>query len=199
MAANHDSSTFHLRCGVRRGQLRKLPYAGRLDHRRVRSQRDRIHVDWNAHVADADALRILPLRAQPLLPEFDGLLWLPLSGFPEHCQHWRHGAQPRRRRLPDGFRAVRLVPPHYDLVGGSLQPQRIWFRADQRPRERGMRFVPHRRQLFLADRGDGLRELTVPFDNLAANQCAAARGDAKLVSNSKLFHLPHDGELDGGV
>jgi hypothetical protein len=142
LAANEYSGTLDIRIGIRRGELFHLPYDNRLDRGGVRSQRYRICLDGNAHVANADALRLLPCEQQ-LHPQFGGLLWMPPGGIPEHHNDWRERPEPRHVRVPDDSFGLRDMPHDHYLGRGSFQPQYDGLPPDQCPRQRDLRFVPH--------------------------------------------------------
>ena len=103
LAADEYSCSFHFRLSFCRGELLHLPHDSRLDRRGVRSQRHRVYADRNAHVPDADPLRVVPCEQQ-LHAQFRGLLRMPPGGFSRHRNDWRNGAEPRHGRLSDhGF------------------------------------------------------------------------------------------------
>ena len=126
----------------RRGELLHLPHDNRLDRGDVRSQRHRVCADRNAHVPDADPLRVLPCEQQ-LLAEFRGLLRLPPGGFSRHRNDWRNGTEPRHGRISDHGFGLCELPPDHDVVRGRLQSQLHRFPADQQPRDRGLQSLPH--------------------------------------------------------
>ena len=169
LAADEYSGALDVGGGVCGGQLRDVPYDGGLDGGGVRSQRDRVYADGNAHVTDADAVRVMP-REQQLHAEFGGLLRVPPVGVCEHHDDRRGGAESRDGGIPDDGIGVRDLPPDHDVGRGSVQSRRNGFPADQWTRERGLRAVPHRRELCVDDRGERLRELAMPSDHLAADE-----------------------------
>lgn len=59
-----------------------------------------------------------------------------------------------------------------------------------------MLVLPYQQQLFFDDRAYRLRELRVPFNDLAADQRSSALRGWICIRGSELFHLPHDSELD---
>jgi hypothetical protein len=90
-----------------------------LDDGDIRPQPNRVYFAGNAHVAIADALRLLP-REQQLHPQFDGLFWLPPGSFHEHHVNGRKRTEPRHGRIPDNSFGLRDVPPDYYLGCRSL-------------------------------------------------------------------------------
>ena len=114
LAANHHAGALHIRTEFCGGELLHLPYDLRLDCCVVRSQCYRIYLDGNAYVANADAVRLLPYQQQ-LQPQFDGLLWLPPGGLPEHHDDWRERSEPRHGGISDFGFGVRDLPPDHHL------------------------------------------------------------------------------------
>ena len=125
----------------------------------VRSQRHRVYADRNAHVPDADALRVVPCEQQ-LHAQFSGLLRMPPGGVSEHRNDRRIGAESRHGRIPDdGVGSAPRCHPITTWAAGVFNHSRDRFPADQQPRDRGLHSVPHQRQLRLDDRPDRLRKL----------------------------------------
>jgi len=118
LAADEFSGAFHCRACIRAGELLQLPYTRRLD-RAVRSQRDRVYIDRDAHVPNPDALRFLP-HQQQLHAQFDGLLWLPPSSFPKHYVDWRERTESRHGWVSDYGLGLCVMPSDHHLVCGSF-------------------------------------------------------------------------------
>jgi len=80
--------------------------------------------------------------------------------------------EPRSSISRDRFCGSELLDVPYDgqLDDGNVRPQHDRVPAYKWARQRGLQSVPHQQQLFLDDRANRLRELTVPSDHLAANQ-----------------------------
>jgi len=195
LAANEYSSPLHIRIGIRRGELFHLPHDNRLDRSGVRSQCYRVCLDGHAHVAVADALRLLPCEQQ-LHPQFGGLLWVPPGSIPEHDNDWRECPEPRHVRVSDNGFGVRDVPHDHHLGRGSFQSQHDGLPPDQCPRQRGLQFVPRGQQLYLSDRANRLREFGMPFDDLAANEYSSALHIRIGIRRGELFYLPYHNRLD---
>jgi hypothetical protein len=113
LAADECSGALRRRACFRAGELLQLPYASGLD-RAVRSQQYWVHLDRDAHVPNADALRLLSCEQQ-LHAQLDGLLWMPPGGFPED-----HDAESRHGRVPDYGFGLRDMSSDYYLVGRSF-------------------------------------------------------------------------------
>jgi hypothetical protein len=118
LAADECSSALRRRALFRGGELLQLPYTSGLD-RAVQSQHYWVHLNRNAHVPNADALRLLPCEQQ-LHPQFDGLLWLPSSGFHEHHVDGWERTEPRDGGVSDNGFGLRNVSLDYYLGCGSL-------------------------------------------------------------------------------
>jgi hypothetical protein len=130
LATNEQSSSFHIRGGFCGSELFHLSYDHRLGRGVIQSQRHRLYLDRNTHLPSADALRLLP-REQQLHAEFGRLLWMPPGGFPEHHIDWRERAQSRHSGIPHDGRAVRIVPPDYDMGCWSLRSHDDRLPADE--------------------------------------------------------------------
>jgi len=118
LAADECSGAFHGRACFRAGELLQLPYTSGLD-RAVQSQHYWVHLNRNAHVPNADALRLLP-HQQQLHAQFDGLLWLPPGSFPKHYVDWRQRTEPRHGWVSDYGLGLRVMPSDHHLVCGSF-------------------------------------------------------------------------------
>jgi len=90
------------------------------------------------------------------------------------------------------------VPHDGQLDDSNVRPQHHGIPAHQWARQRGLQFVPHQQQLFFDDRSDGLRELAMPFDDLAANQYTGPLDFRSRFCGGELCYLPHDIRLDYG-
>jgi hypothetical protein len=56
------------------------------------------------------------------------------------------------------------------LDDGNFQSQRDRVSADQWPCQRALHILPHQQQLSFDDRTERLRELGLPFNDLAADE-----------------------------
>ena len=88
------------------------------------------------------------------------------------------------------------VPHDCKLDHGDVRSQHHGIRAHQRARQCGLRFLPYQQQLYVDDRADRLRELTVPFDDVATNEQPGAFHIWGSFCGGELFHVSYDGELE---
>jgi hypothetical protein len=146
-----------------------LPQHNQLDNGDLQSQHDRVRVDWHAHVADANAVHVVPCEQQ-LHAEFHRLLRMPLRRIPEHHDDWRQRPEPRYGRLPHDCGGLLHLPPDYNMGGWSFRSQRYWVPTDQWTRGRDVRAVSHQQQLRFGDCADRLRKFWMPFDYVAGHE-----------------------------
>src|SRR6267143_495050 len=82
------------------------------------------------------------------------------------------------------------MPQHDFLDHGDLRSQHDGLPADQRARQRALRFLPCQQQLHFDDCADGVRELRMPFDEMATDDDPghSTSGPAFAATNCATCH-----------
>jgi hypothetical protein len=83
--------------------------------------------------------------------------------------------------------------PYAEGVGyGEFRPHLDGLSADERACERSVRFVPYQQQLQPADCADGMRNVRLPHDDVAADKQSGALDGRAGICADELLELPHD-------
>lgn len=77
----------------------------------------------------------------------------------------------------------------------TIRPQHNGLPADEWPRECGLLGLPHQQQLQPADCADGLRDIGMPLNDVAANDDAGALDVWPQLRCGKLRKLSYDGGM----
>jgi hypothetical protein len=94
---------------------------------------------------------------------------------------------------------LRQLPYDQGLGRGKLRSHLNRISAYERARQCPLRVLPHQQQLQLDDRADGLRELRLPFDEMAADDNPRTLDIGDGFCGDELRELPYDQGVGLGV
>lgn len=142
---------------------------------------------------------VLP-HQQQLHAEFNGLHGLPPGGLEQHAVLRWERAESHYGGLPVNGVRLLLLPPNHQVGRRQVRPQRVWFPVDEFARSCGqrrksaiLRVLPYQQQLQPCDCADGLRQLRLPLDDMAADEQSSAPIGGGTFRGGQLLYMPqHD-------